>query len=279
MITIQELRFEYRKNKIVLSTVDLTIAKGSICGLLGKNGAGKTTLLKLICGLLFPKSGKCSVFGQDPSSRNPEFLRQIYYLPEEIYMPNMSVSQFHKAYSVFYPNFDDLLFLATLDEFQLSKTQLLSDLSYGEKKKILISFGLATRCPLFILDEPTNGLDIPSKVQFRKLVAKNIQENQLLLISTHQLHDIEKLIDTIIILDAGEVVIHSDINEIMHKLSFERHPEVAHLNYLHFENDLSGYKVMRQNLTNEETNIDLELFFNGVLANKLKLKQLLGTRQ
>ncbi len=198
MINIQTLDFAYRKQRSLFDTLSLSLKPGSITGLLGKNGAGKTTLLKLIAGLLYPRSGVIEVNGFHPKNREPSFLSEIFLVPEEFYLPSISITTYIKANSIFYPRFDHDLMQKLLIEFELAMDNSIHRLSYGQKKKFIVSFALATKCRVLILDEPTNGLDIPSKSIFRKVMAGNLDEDQLVLISTHQVKDVENLIDNIV---------------------------------------------------------------------------------
>ena len=210
MIKIENLSFNYGPKKPLFDQLNLTLPYGNIYGLLGKNGAGKSTLLKMMAGLLFPQKGKLDVVGFHPNERHPEFLQEVYFVSEEFELPSLSMEQFVRMYSPFYPRFNHLLFDEYLYEFKLPRQQKLPNMSYGQKKKFILAFGLATDCKLLILDEPTNGLDIPSKSQFRKIVASAIHEERSFIISTHQIRDMENLIDPIIILDEGKIVFFQD---------------------------------------------------------------------
>ncbi|MFH2050027.1 MAG: ATP-binding cassette domain-containing protein, partial [bacterium] len=201
MIELTNLSFAYKNKAPLFDRLSLKITEGNIYGLLGKNGAGKTTLLKIICGLLFPQQGTCVVLGFAPQKRSADMLKEIYFIPEEFYTPALKINEYVLLYAPFYPNFDPQALENYIATFDLPTNEQLISLSYGQKKKFLIAFGLATNSQLLILDEPTNGLDIPSKSQFRKLLAATMDENRTIIISTHQVRDIGNLIDPIIILD------------------------------------------------------------------------------
>jgi ABC-2 type transport system ATP-binding protein len=177
MIQFLDVDFGYRKKQPLYRNLKLELEKGYIYGLLGKNGAGKSTLLKLISGLVFPVSGRVDVMGHDPSKRKPSFLENIFFIPEEIDTPEVDVIAFANSYAPFYPNFDKLQFLRLLNEFDVPERSL-KQMSYGQKKKTWIALGIAANTPLLVLDEPTNGLDIPSKKQFRKMMAASINEER-----------------------------------------------------------------------------------------------------
>jgi ABC-2 type transport system ATP-binding protein len=269
MIQIENISFNYDQKKQLFGQLNLTLPPGNIYGLLGKNGAGKSTLLKIIAGLLFPEQGNVNVIGFRPKDRHPQFLSEIYLITEEFHLPSLTIKQYLNLYSPFYPRFNHILFEEYLGEFKLLMGQKLSALSYGQKKNFLLSFGLATDCKLLILDEPTNGLDIPSKSLFRKIVANAIHEDRSFIISTHQVRDMENLIDPIIILDEGKIIFYNDYEHISKKLAFTRETEIPDSkSVVYSESYLGAYTVVRENTEMEETRMNLELLFNAVTANQ-----------
>jgi len=274
MVELKNLSFGYTRERL-FSNLDLRLEPGNIYGLLGKNGAGKTTLLKLISGLRFAQAGECSVLGFAPQHRPAQLLEEIYFIPEEFFVPPITPSLYEQLYSPFYPRFSRSAFWEYLKEFDLEAGKKLSELSYGQKKKFLLSFGLATGCRLLLLDEPTNGLDIPSKSQFRKLLAQAGEEGQIILISTHQVRDMENLIDPIIILDEGQIIFQQYMHEVTRRLSFQLVQEQPDLDsVLYADKTLGGYVVVRENTNEEETRIDLETLFNTVIINRHKVQAL-----
>ena len=274
MIDIKNLSFGYGK-KGLFSELDLFMGPGNICGLLGKNGAGKTTLLKLMAGLLFPQKGNAIIMENTPSRRSPDFLHDLFFLPEIFSLPPVTPEQYEKIYSPFYPNFSNIQYKQYLKEFDLISDEKLSSYSYGQKKKFLISFGLATGCRLMLLDEPTNGLDIPSKSQFRKVLASILTDDQLIIISTHQARDLENLIDSVIILDEGRIIFNHSTEEILNRLKvvYQTEPPDPE-KVLLSEQRLDGYMVVMENHLQEATNIDLETIFNTIIQNKSKISQI-----
>jgi ABC-2 type transport system ATP-binding protein len=273
-IEIKNLSFGYTKERL-FSNLDLTLESGNIYGLLGKNGAGKTSLLKLICGLRFPEAGSCSVLGWQPQYRPAGLLEDIYFLPEEFYAPAISAELYQKIYAPFYPRFSSEAFQEYLREFELKGGKKLSEFSYGQKKKFLLAFGLATKCRLLLLDEPTNGLDIPSKSQFRKLLARAGEEDRIILISTHQVRDMENLIDPIIILDEGTIIFQQPMYEVTRRLHVElEQVQPSGDGVLYTDKTLGGYVVVRKNISGEETQADLETLFNTVIANRDRIDEL-----
>ena len=267
MINIKNLSFSYKKQRKLFDSMSMDLTPGSIAGLLGKNGAGKTTLLKMVSGILFPDSGELSVMGHQPAARKPSFLSDVFFVPEEFYLPSTSIRLYIKANSPFYPSFDSVLMTRLLNEFELEQENIIDQMSYGQKKKFLISFALATKCKLLILDEPTNGLDIPSKILFRKIMAGNLDDDQLVVISTHQVKDIETLIDTIIIVDNGSIILHKDIASITQQLHFTNSTVAEKEDILYSEAVPGGYRIITRQ-RNEESQIDIELLFNAVTKGK-----------
>lgn len=221
MVALKDIHFKYKKKKPLFEHLNLILEPGFIYGLLGKNGAGKSSLLKHISGLLYPDSGQCTVFGFDATARKPEMLQDIYLIPEEFSLPPISLRTYVKTNAVFYSRFSYNQLQAYLAEFELPEDAKLSTLSYGQKKKFLIAFGLATNARLLIMDEPTNGLDIPSKSQFRRIMVSALDEEKVIVISTHQVRDLENLIDNVVVLENGSIIFNHNMGEISEKLDFE----------------------------------------------------------
>ncbi len=275
MIQIKNLNFSYKKSPSLFNDLQLELSAGNIYGLLGQNGAGKSTLLKLISGLIFPKSGDINVLNQKPKDRNPDFLRAIYLVTEEFDLPSVDAETYLKMFSRFYPRFNHEHFQSCSTEFNLPKDQKLNAMSYGQKKKFIISFGLASGCQVLIMDEPTNGLDIPSKSKFRKLLASSIDGNRTFIISTHQVRDVENLIDPIIILDGGKIVFNESHESISNKLLMTKQRQITDdEEVIYSESALGEHHVVKTNKYEEETNLNLELLFNAVIANRTGIEQL-----
>ena len=165
------MSYSYNYVDYALRNVSVDFKEGQVYGLLGSNGAGKSTLIKTICGLIYPE-GECSIDEQSASSRSPKTLSLIGYLPEDPYIPNVTITQYADALKQFYTSFDDVLFNEYLTSFEVPKKQLLSKMSLGQRKKAVIALTFALNTPILILDEPTNGLDIPSKTIFRRYIKK-----------------------------------------------------------------------------------------------------------
>ena len=216
MINLKDVDFDYGIDKSVFRKLNLEMFPGHIYGLLGKNGAGKTTLLKIMSGLLSIVNGKIETMGFNPKARKVEMLQELYFLPEELYIPALTVKDFVRVYAPFYPNFNREQFDNYLEMFEFEPSEeKLHRISYGQKKKVLISFGLAANTKMFLLDEPTNGLDIPSKAVFRKIMASAVDESRLVVISTHQVRDLHSLIDAVVILDNGAILLNHSVENIL----------------------------------------------------------------
>ena len=276
MINFVNIEFSYSPKVKLLSALNLEFKPGHIHGLLGKNGEGKSTLLKLVAGLLFPQKGKLEVMHFTPAQRYPEMLRDIYFLPEELPHHTLSIAQFEKVYAPFYPNFSAELFDACLKEFEIpSKEWKMNHLSYGQKKKIIVSFGLATRTKILLMDEPTNGLDIPSKGQFRRMVASAMDENRCIIISTHQVRDLDSLIDNLVIMDNHEIALNQTIEMISERLLFRvQDADRQDVPVIYAENTLRGVYQVCENIGKEDSKLDIELLFNAVCVNKKEIQMI-----
>lgn len=213
MIDISNVTFEYRKGKPVLKDFSLSFPQGGVYGLLGKNGTGKSTLLYLISGLLRPRHGEVRVDGMLSANRQPEMLREIFLVPEEYDLPSVSLKSYTRALKSFYPRFSDDLLRKCIEVFDLEMDMQLGTLSMGQKKKVYMCVALATGTRVLLMDEPTNGLDILSKSQFRKVVVQGMDEDKTVLVSTHQVHDVERLLDHVTIINGNQVLMHGPLNE------------------------------------------------------------------
>ena len=275
MITLKELSFSYSRKKEVLDRINLEVGSGHICGLLGKNGEGKTTLLNLLCGQIFPDQGSCLVLEEIPSERNARFLQQIFLLPEEISMPEVTAIEYIKMYAAFYPTFRDDICKACVESFEINLSDRLSKMSQGQRKKVAITLALAAHTPLLLMDEPTNGLDIPSKATFRRLVASLIDDNQTVIISTHQVRDLESLIDTVLILDQRQILLNKTLNEIGEKLYFG--PLLPEEKALYSEPTPQGTIGVTAREDKEETAVSLELLFNAAITYPKEIQRIMNS--
>ena len=274
MVRIKDLSFGYNRNRL-FNNLSLSLEPGNIYGLLGKNGAGKTSLLRIISGQIYPEAGDCRVFDMNPPMRSPEFLSKVYFVPEEYSLPGLKCVEYEKLYSPFYSDFDRDMFYDFLKELEIDTEKNLSSLSFGQKKKYILAFGMASQCPLFIMDEPTNGLDIPSKSQFRKLLASSIGENRTFIISTHQVRDLENIIDPIVILDSGKIIFNEPLEIVSKLMSVSLQTEKPEGDdIIYYEQVMGGYSVIKENRGEPESNISLESLFNAALAAPEKIEML-----
>ena len=274
MIDIQNIDFKYAGSKEkVFQDFSLQLQENNIYGLLGKNGTGKSTLLYLIAGLLRPRRGTVLIDGIKTIGRRPEFLQDLFIVPEEYDMPAMTLDEYVDINAPFYPHFSQEVLQRCLSDFEMPTNLQLQSLSMGQKKKVLMSFALATGTKLLMMDEPTNGLDIPSKVQFRRAVANNMSDDRILIISTHQVHDVESFLDHILILTRSNLLLNASVNDICQKYNFVfRTPGTATDDVLYGEPSMQGNAVVtRRKEGMAETPLNLELLFNAVTLGKVSM--------
>jgi len=268
MITIQDLHFAYKRKK-VFTGLNIQLQAGHIYGLLGKNGTGKSTLLHTIAGLLFPAKGRVQVSGFSPKERKPSFLQEVFMIPEEFHIPDVTLEKLVRYQAPFYPKFNYDQFKKYVTEFEVPWDCTTQQMSYGQKKKALISFGLSCNTSLLLMDEPTNGLDIMSKSQFRKVMAGSLDENKCVIISTHQVKDLENLIDRVTIIDEGNILFDQTTDAIANKLSFHVSFDSEEVkNALYSESSLRGNAIVVPNTQGEESKIDLELLYKAIVTNR-----------
>ena len=267
MIQISNLTFGYKSSKKnVLENVSLQLNPGSIVGLLGKNGTGKTTMLNLVTGQLFAKEGVVTIDGEDVMAKSKSILEKIYFLPEELVVPSISLESFIKLYSPFYKDYSQEVMDECMREFDLKlEKKSLNKLSMGTKKKVMICFAIATNVPYLLMDEPTNGLDIPSKRIFRKLINSHMAENRTIVVSTHQVHDVEKMVDHIVILGENDLLVNDSVDGLAEKYTFGTMPKGE---VIYSEKSLEGNLcVARRTESEDETPVSLELLFEAVSGN------------
>ena len=266
MIRIDNLTFGYNRGRCVLNNINLKMGEGHIHGLLGCNGIGKTTLLKLICGIMRPDSGVVRVDDIDPMKREPEMFADMLIVPEEFDLPNLSLERYAAMMKPFYPRFDHGSMRRYAEELKVNTEDRLHNMSMGQRKKAYIAFALACNVRMLLMDEPTNGLDIPSKSIFRRLLASYVDEERMVVISTHQVADIESLLDSIVILDNEGVALAATTTEICAKLKFGRATEGDEV--LYKEATIAGDVAVMANNDDEDTQLNIELLFNAVTANR-----------
>ncbi len=280
MLRVENISFSYgRRKPEVLSDFSFSLEKGRVYGLLGKNGVGKSTLLYLMCGLLTPKHGRVLYHGVDTRRRLPETLRDVFLVPEEFDLPAVSLVQFVELNSPFYPNFSKEDMMTYLHLFEMDWNIHLGGLSMGQKKKVFMSFALATHTSLLLMDEPTNGLDIMAKSQFRKFIASGMSDERTIVISTHQVRDIDNVLDHVVIMNNSCVLLDESIVCVTERLAFVESdsPALAE-EALYKLPSVQGNSLLLPNREGVETKLNLELLFGAVLANPEKIKNLFHSK-
>ena len=280
MIEAKKISFKY-KRKDIFNNLSLSFGKGKIYGLLGKNGAGKSTLLYLITGLLQPQKGEIFYNDENVSKRLPSVLSDIFIVPEEFSLPDIPLKKYISINKPFYPKFSEDQLKKNLSHFELDDILniRLGSLSLGQKKKVFMSFALATNTSLLIMDEPTNGLDIPGKSQFKKFIVSNMDDERTVIISTHQVQDIEKLIEYVIILENSSILLDASAEDICRNLYFiNGASDIDHEKALYASQSYQGYNALMPNDGKQETVLNLETLFNAILANPDKIKSLFNNR-
>lgn len=279
MIHINQLSYRYSKKKVILSDLDLELTPGKIYGLLGKNGAGKSTLIKNIAGMLFPSKGNCRVLGYEPKQRKVGFLKELFFIPEECFLPNLTIKQFVKIYAPYYSRFDTGQYQDYLKQFSIAWDKHLHELSFGQKKKAMIGFALSANTRLLIMDEPTNGLDIPSKVLFRNMIQEAVSAERLVIITSHQVRDLDELITDLIIMDQGEILLHEKKEDLTSKLLFQTADKRStEPGLLYEEKVATGWSQILENPLGLESNMDIEMIFNAVLDRREVISAVFSTK-
>ncbi len=272
MIHIRDLSFQYGKNKIY-DQFNLTLDEPGIHGLFGTNGTGKSTLLKIINGLLFPTTGQCEVFGESSPQRSPDLLEKIYYLPEEIDSPAITAQAFGALKGAFYPKFDMAKLNELLMLFGIPENKSMHEMSYGQRKKAMIAIALSTNAPVLLMDEPTNGLDIPSKLRFREAVKGFFHPEHTLIISTHQVRDLDEIMNHLLILQEGQILFQDSIARI--EQTFEcfsaNTTEDSSASLFHYRNgDVSHH--IRRNTTGRPSPVHLETLISAFFEQPQAMK-------
>ena len=238
MIKIEGLTFKYGKRASVFQDFSLEMEAGKVIGLLGKNGTGKSTLLYLLSGLLRPQAGHLYFRGVDVQKRLPQSLADMYLVPEEFTLPNLSLNQFVRLNASFYPRFSREILRNCLEDFGLNE-------------------------------------DIPSKSQFRKVLASGMSEEKSVVISTHQVRDIDRLLDHVIVIDGSQVLLDESVVRITDKLFFaEQGMSDPTDDALYVQPSVHGNSVILPNRYGEESPLNLELLFNALLTESEKIQKI-----
>ena len=282
IMQVERIAFNYgwRQQKSVFSDFSLSLERGKVYGLLGLNGAGKSTLIYLMAGLLTPKSGRVTIDGCNVRDRLPSTLGNLFVVPEEFELPRMSLKEYATLNGALYPRFSYEDMLRNLEIFDINpEIKSLSSLSMGQKKKVLMSFAFATHTDLMLMDEPTNGLDIPGKSQFRRLVAREMSDNRTIVISTHQVRDIDRCIEHVVIIDNSKVLLDESVARITSKLQFvENGTATDAQRAIYSQPSVMGYSIVVPNNGGDETEINLETLFNATLGNRDKITEIFNAK-
>ncbi len=280
MLTINNCSFSYnRKGEPTIDNFSLNLEEGGVYGLLGSNGAGKSTLLQLICGLLTPYSGEITLDGVNTRLRRPSTLSNLYIVPEEIGLPSLKLHQFARLNGQFYPNFSTEDMNRHLDTFELERDLRLDKLSMGQKKKVTLAFAMACNTKLLLMDEPTNGLDIPAKSAFRKFIIESMTDDRIFVISTHQVRDVSQILDHILIMNNRKVLLDKKVTDIQSHLKFTDTVNASIIdNALYAIKGLGGASVVLPNTDDEESELNLELLFDFAINNPQKLNSVFTSK-
>lgn len=264
MIRINNITFSYRrKADDVLTNLSLSIEPGAIYGLLGLNGEGKSTLLHLMAGVLTPNAGNITIDDVDVRLRRPSTLSKLFIVPEEFSLPEISLENYVRINAPLYPNFNRDDMERYLKEFGLNSNINLKGLSMGQKKKVFISFALAANTPVMLMDEPTNGLDIPGKSTFRKVISMAASDDRTIIISTHQVRDIDKLLDHIIVMFNHKLLLNEPISEISRRLAFVESNDAELVEKaLYCQSSVAGKSLVLPNDNDDDSEVNLETLFN-----------------
>lgn len=266
MISLKNLTFAYRRNNPVIDNMSLDIESGLVYGLLGPNGAGKSTLLYLIAGLLTPTGGSVELNGVLTRLRRPETLADIFIVPEEFDLPSIKLSSYVKLNARYYPNFSESDMHRHLEMFSMDSDPNLGRLSMGQKKKVFMAFALACNTKIMLMDEPTNGLDIPGKSVFRRFIASNMNDERTIIISTHQVRDIDNLLDHIVMVDTHKLICSVPMSVISERLSFKTTSDPDMIaKALFAQSTVAGTNVIMPNDGSDDTRVDLEMLFQLAL--------------
>ncbi len=267
MIHIKNLCFAYKLQNIY-QQLNAEINTSGIYGLFGRNGSGKSTLLKLMSGLLTPDDGNIQILGFQPRKRQPDFLNQIYILPEEFHLPDLTSAKLAQIQAPFYPKFSLALYNEYIDTFEIPITKRFSKMSLGQKKKVTIALALATLTPILLMDEPTNGLDIVSRSLFKEFMLRPEQQERVVLISTHQAHDLENIIDNIWFIDNGKVLLSASIGEINQALKMGVSDTLTVDEVIYHEKIGQQYFWVAKNRSSVSTNINVEMLYKALSINQ-----------
>jgi ABC-2 type transport system ATP-binding protein len=272
MLSINSIHYKYPNTKQdLLEGINLEVKPGHIYGLLGANGEGKSTLLYLIAGLLKPKAGSVTYKGVNTFDRLPITLSDIFIVPEEFVLPSVTLDKYVKLNAQFYPKFSREDLERYLEQFRLSSDLHLGQLSMGQKKKVFVAFALACNTSLLLMDEPTNGLDIPGKTDFRRTIVSAMNDERTIIVSTHQVRDLDRILDHVVIMGGHKIILDQDLADIAAKWTFDSVSNPAECQGVIYSEPVpGGYNVICENTNNEESDVNLETLFNYIFSQTTK---------
>lgn len=211
LLTCRALSKDYG-SVLALDQIDLNVGAGRIVGLLGPNGSGKTTFLKIANGLLQPTHGEILLDGMRPG---PETKAIVSYLPDANYLPDwMNVGQLLSMFTDFYADFDPSKASEMLEQLNLKESAKLKHLSKGNKEKVQLILAMSRQAKIYFLDEPIGGVDPAARDYILNTIIRNYSENALVVLSTHLIADIERVLDEVIFLNQGRLICHREVDEI-----------------------------------------------------------------
>ena len=276
MINVRSMSFSYsRKGSSVFDNLSLTLPAGEIVGLLGRNGAGKSTLIKLLSSLLAPQQGTICFNGKSVAERGSELYSRMMVVPEEFELPKVTVEKYVRTTAPLYPTFNREKFDVYCKQLEVDPQQRFDRLSMGQRKKAYLAFALACNVELLLLDEPTNGLDITAKAALRSILASYADGGKSIIISTHQAHDIENLIDRVVIIDSGEILLNQSVYTLQQCFGFgvvENHQAI------YSTQSIAGEVGVWAADSNEEGRFDLELLFNAAIKAKEEVLAVIASK-
>lgn len=266
MIRLENVSFGYKKHKYILQDINLLLMPSHVYGLLGMNGVGKSTLLYLITNLLRPQQGTIS-YKNSADRKWQNKIEDFFFVPEEFDLPNISIRNYLKINVPFYPKFSEDDFFQYLSLFGIDCDNRLGELSMGQKKKFYLSFAHSANTALLILDEPTNGLDIVSKQQFRDFISQSTENSdKCIILSTHQINDVDVLFDDVVILHDKHIILQADCESLSRRFVIEKDgAQINDRNYLAVLQDANRNFSLRAAQSN--TRIDLEMLYNMLVHN------------
>lgn len=264
MYSLVNLTYDYRRGARAVNDITAEIGPG-LHLLLGENGAGKTTLLHLLSGLLFPTEGSCAYNGTELSLRRPHILRDIFFMPDDFECAFSTISRMARCHGRFYPNFNYELMYANLADFGLTGNERIRTMSLGMRRKAYISYALALRTPVLLLDEPANGMDIDAKKILRRVLTRSIGDDSTVIISTHNVYDLGSLFENVMIMHAGRLRLSMPVWQVLERVAFVTSSSPVP-GALYQEPDRGRFMAIIPNTDCIDTDIDYRLLYSAAMS-------------